>query len=364
MKIKTVLAAAGLALGATAGSALADFTFPAFNLTGDRAQTNAWPGAGAINLAGATPGLYSGYEILLDWTSTGNSPTNNNNAWSSEARSAFASAGGTGTGTNPTYPGGTTNYTPTVATPTNGASNANNLLNLRFAGTFALNYDAANPLFWNFRQSFTGFTTQDVTWSNIRITLKSFVPPTPPSAIDLGSIGTGSGNTMLMGSAAYNSISPVQWFKFTLTESIPAATVSKWLSIDTLGNTLNGGLIDDSDTEIALYDSNGFRVGNNDDHNPGSGTLRESILTYGDLGSSDFAGFTGTGLDNGALAAGVYYIAVSPFDLVAGAGGFTATHSPLLGTAGDYKVTVRIPAPGSMALLGLGGLLAARRRRA
>lgn len=360
MKIKTVLAAAGLALGATAGSALADYTYPTFNLSGDRAQTNAWGSLDLSTVGTPTAGLYTGAEIFLDWSSTGNSATNNDNAWSSEARSAFASAGGTGTGTNPTYPGGTTNYTATVGTPTNGASNANNVLNLRFNQTFGQTYNAANPLFWNIRQAFTGFTGQDVTWANIRITLKSFVPPTPPTAIDLGTIG--GNNTMAMGTAAYNSISPVQWFKFTLAQSIPAAQVGKWLSIDTLGTNISGGTIIPNDTEIALYDSNGFRIGNNDDHGPG--TIRESVLTYGDLPSSDFAGVTGTGVDNGALAAGVYYIAVSPFDLAAGAGGFTATHSPITGVQGSYKVTVKIPAPGSMALLGLGGLLAARRRRA
>lgn len=364
MKKSVLFAAVGLALGASS-AAMADFTFPSFNIGPDVAQVNTWSGI-ALNNASIPAGLYTGYEVLLDWQSTGNSGTNNNNAWSSEARFNFASAVATGGTTTATVPGGTTAYTAlnSSTAPTGSGGNGNNVNNIGWSGSFSSVYNAANPLAFNFRQAFAGFSTQDVTWSNVRIKLVSFVPPTPPAnAIDLGTVG--GNNTIAMGVATYTA-NQVNWFKFTLTQSIPAADVGKWLSVDTYGNTLTGGDFGDNDTEIALYDSNGILVGNNDDHAFG-GSQTESLLTYGDLASSDFVGATGTGVDNGALAAGVYYIAASPFNLNAGAG-FAATVTPSIEAgqtlAGDIKVTVKIPAPGAFALLGLGGLVAARRRRA
>ncbi len=356
MKIKTVLAAAGLALGATAGSALADYTFTTIFSGNLAAGTSTSYVNNNLATAEAIPaGLYSGYEVFVDWQQTAPLSTSQ---WSSDMRVGFSSTGGSGTSLTGTL------FTATGGVgPTNGVSNNNGgavFSNLRFASNFSGIYSGGNPLQLGIRSSFGPATPSS--WTNIRVTLKSFVPPAPPAgAIDLGLIG--GNNTMAMGTTPYVT-GQVSWFKFTLAQAVPAAVANKWLSVDTYGNTLSATSFGPNDTEIALYDSNGFLVGNNDDSNGNA----ESLLTYGDLPTSDWAGATGTGVNNGALAAGVYYIAVSPFNMTPGAA-FAATvvpGTPAPGTtlAGDLKVTVAIPAPSSMALLGLGGLLAARRRRA
>jgi len=352
MKITTVLAAAGLALGATS-SVLADYTFTTiFNGNLAAGTATSYVNRNLATAETIPAGLYSGYEVFVDWQQTAPLSTSQ---WSNDMRVGFSSTGGSGTGLT-----GTLHTATGGAGPTNGANTNNGgalFSNLRFAGNFTTLFSGGNPLQLGFRSSFGAATPS--TWSNIRVTLKSFVPPAPPAgAIDLGTVGY-SNQTNVMGTTPYVT-GQVSWFKFTLADAIPAAVATKWLSIDTYGNTLSATSFGPGDTEIALYDSNGFVVGNNDDSN-GNG---ESLLTYGDLATSDWAGSTGTGVDNGALPAGVYYIAVSPYNLTPGAA-FAATVAPgSPAPVGDLKVTVAIPAPGSMALLGLGGLLATRRRRA
>lgn len=166
-------------------------------------------------------------------------------------------------------------------------------------------------------------TGEDAVWDSLAVTFNAFVPPTPPSCINLGT---------------WNAT-----------------------QIDTLNSGVSGN---GTDTEIALYDSNGILLGSNDDHGTGAPAFAFNSL----LG--------GLSLTDGA----VYYVAVGGFNSVF-ANGFSAT----AGTAtGDYNLNINgvagvatgalasgavnwycftAPAPSALALLGLGGVVAGRRRR-
>jgi len=165
---------------------------------------------------------------------------------------------------------------------------------------------------------------EDALWDSLSVTFNAFVPPTPPACINLGT---------------WNAT-----------------------QIDTL-NSANG-TPQGTDTEIALFDSNGILLGSNDDHGTGAPAFAFNSL----LG--------GLSLTNGA----VYYVAVGGFNSNF-ANGFSAT----AGTAtGDYGLNINgvagvatgtlaagtvnwycftAPAPSALALLGLGGVVAGRRRR-
>ncbi len=106
-----------------------------------------------------------------------------------------------------------------------------------------------------------------------------------------------------------------------------------------------------TDTEVALYDSAGNLVATDDDG--GAGLF--SMLSFGALDP------LGAGANGLSLAPGAYTIVT---------GGYNTNFTPLIGgitagtNAGSYSLDVTyIPTPGSLALLGLGGLVAGRRRR-
>ncbi len=110
------------------------------------------------------------------------------------------------------------------------------------------------------------------------------------------------------------------------------------------------------DTELAVYTANGTLVANDDDSGPG---VTSQINT-------------------GALADGIYYIVVGGFDSVFANGsavGGNAAGNHILNingagvgsgsaVAGQLIVyQIRIPTPGALALLGMGAVVAGRRRR-
>ncbi|MGD9790162.1 MAG: PEP-CTERM sorting domain-containing protein [Phycisphaerales bacterium] len=113
---------------------------------------------------------------------------------------------------------------------------------------------------------------------------------------------------------------------------------------DSFSIAMSAGLIGTSmtDTEIALYDSLGNKVAENDD---AVGLF--SGLDYDDLTP---------------LAGGSYTLVTGGFNSVFPAtlaGAFTAGTN-----AGSYELTLTyVPAPSALALLGLGGIVAGRRRR-
>ncbi len=114
---------------------------------------------------------------------------------------------------------------------------------------------------------------------------------------------------------------------------------------DSFTIAMNAGLTGTSmtDTEIALYDSLGNFVETDDDDGPGN----FSLLDYDDLAP---------------LAGGTYTIVTGGFNTLFPAtlaGAFTAGTN-----AGTYELTLTyVPAPSALALLGLGGIVAGRRRR-
>jgi hypothetical protein len=139
--------------------------------------------------------------------------------------------------------------------------------------------------------------------------LPTVTPVTPPST-DLGTIGGSLTRTATMDLDTY-----FEWYKITIPTNADD-TSGKYLDIDT-GNTpepLN-------DTNIALYSSTGSLMSLNDDIAPGwtaaNPTGGNSAMSFG-MGSTprDYSGVNanlpqGDGRD-GPLAAGTYYLQVSP----------------------------------------------------
>ncbi|MFA6046689.1 MAG: PEP-CTERM sorting domain-containing protein [Phycisphaerales bacterium] len=142
----------------------------------------------------------------------------------------------------------------------------------------------------------------------------------------------------------------------TFTLSSPVANLGDYLNIRMLAGTTGTSM---SDTEIALYGPDGSFIATDDD----GATGFFSQLSYGAAdpfpsGSDILPGSSGL-----SLAAGTYTLVTGGFNTTF-ASSLSGTFTP--GTnSGTYDLAVTfVPAPGAMALLGLGGLVATRRRRA
>lgn len=264
-----------------------------------------------LNSAGVPANNYVSATVTATWALGSGDP------WSSEAQLGFN--GGTKFGASS---GAANNDLTTLLTWTN------------FPLGLGYNPSVSAPLTIDLRQTYGGNGSTGL-WSNVTVTLNVFVPPTPPAgAIDLGTLAPGG---MLMAQNAYVA-NTVQWYKFNVGTAIPA---TEQFRAFTAGNTLTGGF-GPGDTEMALFDVTGNPILANDDFDFGNDQLWSNIAQNG-------------------LAAGDYWIAVSAFNLTVGSN-FSATAADSGTPTGDIKLTI-LPAPGSAALLGLGGLLATRRRR-
>jgi hypothetical protein len=218
-------------------------------------------------------------------------------------------------------------------------------VSLAWNADFDVNYTGGNSLWFTALQTFGG---SSATWGNTVLTLFTnatpanfFTPsgplsPAAPAAIDLGVLGS-EGNYV----------------------------------IDTLASPdLDGDGNGDFDSELGLYSQTGEFIATNDDGIPG--VFGPSLIDV--AAETTFDG----------LGAGVYFIALSGFNSLFGPD-FGATPDGALGSdGGQYVLSVNgtelfagshpedsvtwfrfevVPAPSTLALLGLGSLAAARRRR-
>jgi len=201
--------------------------------------------------------------------------------------------------------------------------------------------------------------TTDATWTALSLTFNAASPPpVAPTAINLGSVSNSSYPAPVSGTLASGQVA---WYKF----NVAANTV---LDMHTYFSGL-GNI--QTDTEIGLYTSTGAFVASNDDIGggfvTGLGNWNSGLTTGGgsgiDLDGSGPASPLGAGAGQvipGFLAAGEYFLAVGGFDTIFDATGWGVTAGT---AAGPFSLTL-IPTPGAAALLGLGGLVALRRRRA
>lgn len=375
-------AAAGVGLGAT--SAMADYTFPTYNPSSYNPSSQGWVGTTWNNIdlvtfnGGSVPvDTYIGYNVVYNWTKLPG-VGGGTYQYNSEASMAFTSA--PVTGSSSTLTGGGTLYTAqqnvsTAAAPGAGGSypysaavsSATTKTNNQFYGGFSTNYaGGTDPLYFNFRQRFdsTG-SGQNASWSNISITLRtSLTTPTPPPATpptvdyDFGALPGSFPNVVMSPDIALDGASKkVAWFKFTAASAMAAH------DIFSMGSTILGSLGGVGDTVMGLYNSTGGLVGSNDDYSyPAAPWSRIGVGTgsgHDPDGDGPLSAFGSGSLSS--LAAGDYYVALTGYASGYSFGpGFDVTGTNT--NAGTVKLNI-VPTPSTMALLGLGGLVATRRRR-
>lgn len=126
----------------------------------------------------------------------------------------------------------------------------------------------------------------------------------------------------------------------------------------------------DYDTQLFLFNATGFGVTFNDDSAGGfRSTLTSQFVTAPGIYHIAITGYNRDAVDAG----GALIWNNTPFSVERAPDGPGAANAIAgwtgTGSTGDYVITLtgaefcQVPAPGAMALLGLGGLVAARRRR-
>lgn len=333
MKVSKILLAAGLAVVASGtASATVRETFSFTGLPSDGASATA-PTAGSASFTST-----GGYGLgRIDVTGTLRST--GIGSWGSESRIRVIRPGG--------------GFVDLQPFPSVGAV----FTTLSLSGSFfhGTGVDPAGG--WGIRtfESFDDSGGVDAFWDALEFKFTD-EPPVTPTATDLGSLPVG----MTMTSGSLTTTDKVRWYKFT-TGAAASSGLGTYLDIDSEGSAL----ISSNDTEIGLYNSMGGLVGTDDDD--GSGLL--SQLTYG-AGTRPPAPPTGGGSlglpydgRDGTLPAGTYYLAIASFNSVFADGFQVAT--PTTPNTGTFKLninTTAVPAPGTLALVTVGGLFARRRR--
>lgn len=287
-----------LSLTALAGLARADFSFSPFAGPYTVGNSTVTINANDLGNSALVPaGLYGSANVTVSW---GNSV---DDAYSIEAVAAF-NGGSQVTASS----GSGFSATPTTLTWTG----------LSLGGIYNPSVDGT--LNFNMRQTWVPSAAD---WSNVLITLVSFVQPPLPNCIDLGSIASGV-------AVNFN------------TESTTGVT----------------------DTEVGVYNQYGQLLGSDDDSGTGNlsslnlanlpdGTYYIAVGSYNTSFSGAF-GVTSNGTETGTFGIEV----VSGMDTLLGSA--TAGANP----NNVQWFCVTIPTPGAAAMLGLGGLVALRRRRA
>ncbi len=166
----------------------------------------------------------------------------------------------------------------------------------------------------------------EANWQSITVTLNDGAPA---NVTDLGTLTPGA-----VSKSPPLALHETKWFRFTLPVSLNIA-LGHFLDIDTEGSALAPVT---NDTEIALYNEDGIRVGYDDDD--GTGAL--SQLTFGGgvrpgpLGALAYNG------RDGSLAAGTYYLGVRGYEASApNAVGWDFSNTNASIRSGDIRVTIR-----------------------
>lgn len=391
--MKTYLFAA-LAGTAIASVAQAQYAFPVFN-PAPSATTSTWRNT---NLGAAPAGSYTTFMVMLDWTSVGAG-----NGWSNEARSTLSSMpANANTLSTPTYPVGNVLYRNNLAAATGSAGTTANVNNIYWTGTLATSYAGGSDMYLNFRQS---FGAANPNWSNVRVVLNPIVNAvtnyataiTAPSTFtDLGTLAVGNTNQS-------HAVAPGAgaWFRFQVSSNVNNAQNNAF-DFFTSGaedtrlhifRQTPGGLLpiaSNDDIAGATNRNGGASFGSSDPNAYGRDTWNTTVAggaawfngRGGDTVSANVPSLTNTA-GSGALNAGDVYWAWSGY--WSGSGLATtsqtslqmpnavtfntvATHTvnftstPL--TTIPFALEIRsVPTPGSAMLLGMGGLVALRRRR-
>lgn len=218
---------------------------------------------------------------------------------------------------------------------------------------------AAGPGQIRFFESFDdgGLPSIDSVLTDLSITFNASVLSIPTNTINLGALGAGA--TSITG--ATSETSPVQFYRFSLGGAASQA-LGTFLDIDTELNTGASPIID---TGISIWRlADGALIRGDDDDGSGN----QAQLTYGSTTIRTYPGVSGAFAYNGRdglFEAGEYLIGVGHFNAAFNGTsiGFGTGSTTTFGSFA-LNFNTNIPAPGAAALFGLGGLLAARRRRA
>ncbi|MEM6517069.1 MAG: hypothetical protein AAF688_12865, partial [Bacteroidota bacterium] len=216
------------------------------------------------NTAAVPAGQYGSFTITVDWVAASGGP------WSAEAEIQVTTSAGVADVDPPTS-GGAFNGTATSLTFESG-----------LAGIYDPSVDGTIQL--DLGQSYSGSTAD---WSNISITLNPFVAPPPPTTDATFNING------CLDSETFNTAYDVNAQPFYWIELVYDGGCFQ-INLDTAGG--------DFDTEIGLYNTDGFLIGSNDDDDSLPNNL--SLLT----------------LDG--LSAGTYYIVAGTFNTEFGANNF------------------------------------------
>ncbi|MFO0831587.1 MAG: hypothetical protein U0637_07060 [Phycisphaerales bacterium] len=330
-----------LAIVAAAGAANASTSSTTFSVFGTATFTN----VNSMDVQGDID------NVLGSWVSTGSGTVTairvtgsltevNTGTYASEARVRFSAGAGSAFSAFNFQASTVGNYTGTLAIgPTQIAVTP---FTLTSGGTVNLEWfdsydDAAN--------------SADSTWNTVTYEFGAGTTTVTNGSFALGALNP-NGVQVVTNSA--HVAGGLDFFTFNLPYAVTSA--SDYLNIAM--QPIAGGTGNMTDTEFALYDAAGNLVATSDDEGPGL----FSELSYGagdPLAAPDLApGFNGL-----ALAAGGYTVVTGGYN--------TAFPATLSGTftpgtnAGNYQLAIQyVPTPGALALLGMGGLVASRRRRA